>query len=326
MEDLPLILDGEDKSSPFKNCIRKNTQHLRKWAKRTQTNAFRLYDREMHHYPLAIDFYAGRFCVHYFAKRSESEEDHQSIVRETNETLESLFGTPANLIFWRQRIRRERTEQYEKVNHAQNFFSVLEYGLKFKVNLLDYLDTGLFLDHRETRQRVAALSKGKRVLNLFAYTCSFSVFAAAAGAFSTKSVDMSNIYTAWGRDNFILNSLTLENNEIIRADCLKFIKEEARSLRKYDLIILDPPTLSRSKKMDQLFDIQVDYLWVLSTTLKLLAPGGHLFFSTNSRRFTFDRTPFQDLYSIQDISAKTIPLDFHDPHIHRCWQITHKII
>ena len=128
-----------------------------------------------------------------------------------------------DLIYWRTRIKREKTEQYEKARESKEFFMVLEYGIKFKVNLLDYLDTGLFLDHRETRQLVAARAKEKRLLNLFAYTCSFSVHAAAAGAIFTKSVDMSNTYTDWGRDNFILNSLPLKNNPIVRADCLKFL-------------------------------------------------------------------------------------------------------
>ena len=136
----------------------------------------------------------------------------------------------------------------------------LEYGVAFKINLLDYLDTGLFLDHRETRKIVASQAKDKRVFNLFAYTCSFSVHAAMAGASFTKSVDMSNTYTAWGKENFKLNNLSLKNNEIVREDCLKFLDDEIKAGDKYDIIIIDPPTISRSKKMDQMFDIQVDYI------------------------------------------------------------------
>ncbi|MBA2729067.1 MAG: class I SAM-dependent methyltransferase, partial [Parachlamydiaceae bacterium] len=198
-------------------------------------------------------------------------------------------------------------------------FIVFEYGTKFKVNLVDYLDTGLFLDHRETRQRVAALSKGKRLLNLFAYSCAFSVQAAIRGAKFTKSVDLSNTYTEWGKENFLLNGLPLSQNEVIRADCLKFLDEELLKGEKYDIIIIDPPTMSRSKKMDQTFDIQLDHVKFLSTAIKLLAPSGIIFFSTNSRRFKFELEHF-DNCQIKEISSKTIPQEFGQK-IHRCWTI-----
>jgi len=322
--DLPGIADGEDKSSPLANRIRKNYRHVRKWAKRTATDCFRIYDREIREYPLAIDFYAGRYCVHVFARGSDSEEPPSELITAAVEALRLVFGVNDDAIFWRTRARSKETRQYEKIDQIQEFFTVHEYGVKFKVNLTDYLDTGLFLDHRETRRLVASQAKGKRVLNLFAYTCSFSVHAAVAGAVFTKSVDMSNTYTAWGRDNFILNALPLNNNPIIRADCLKFLDDEIRSGLKYDIIIIDPPTISRSKKMDQLFDIRVDYIMLVSKALKLLADGGVIFFSTNSRRFVFDERLFPSC-SVIDISAKTIPVDFHDPKIHRCWKIIERI-
>lgn len=318
---LPSILDGEDKSSPFKNCIRKNYSHVKKWAKRTNTGCFRIYDRELHHYPLAIDFYAGRYCVHYFSRDHDNDAPPDALIQEVVQTLGSLLGATSEVIFWRTRAKSKATRQYEKARDSNEFFTVYEYGVKFKVNLLDYLDTGLFLDHRETRKIVASYAQGKRVLNLFAYTCAFSVHAAASGAEFTKSVDMSNTYTAWGRDNFILNSLSLKNNEIVRADCLKFLDEEVLSGNKYDLIIIDPPTISRSKKMDQLFEIQADYINLILKALRLLLKGGTIFFSTNSRRFTFEESHFPSC-SIEEISRKTLPIDFHDPKIHRCWKIS----
>lgn len=318
---LPNIADGEDKSSPLKNRIRKNYRHVKKWAKRTLTNCFRIYDHEIPEYPLAIDFYANRFCVQYFPRHRDELEPSKELIDETIEALCSIFNTLPETIYWRTRIKREKTEQYEKLGEHKAFFNVLEYGLTFKINLLDYLDTGLFLDHRETRKMIASLSKDKKVLNLFAYTCSFSVHAAAAGASFTKSVDMSNTYTEWGKENFLLNSLSLKNNEIVRADCLKFLDDEILSKRTYDLIIVDPPTISRSKKMDQLFDIQVDYISLLTKALTLLAKGGVLFFSTNSRKFSFDESLFPS-YSITNISEKTLPLDFHNKRIHRCWKIS----
>lgn len=314
---LPMIADGEDKASPLKNRIRKNYQHFRKWAKRTETNCFRIYDRDIKEYPLAIDFYDGRFCVHFFTSAHDCGQPRQDLYDAAMAAIRSLFNAADDAIYWRTRIKREKTEQYEKASESKEYFSVLEYGVKFKVNLVDYLDTGLFLDHRETRRLVASMARGKRLLNLFAYTCSFSVHAALAGADFTKSVDMSNTYTEWGRDNFLLNSIPLKNHPIVREDCLKFLDEERG---EYDLIVIDPPTISRSKKMDRMFDVQFDYIPLISKSLNLLSEGGTLFFSTNSRKFDFDETQVKGC-SIQEISKKTIPLDFHNQKIHRCWKI-----
>lgn len=319
--DLPNIADGEDKTSPFKNRIRKNYRHLRKWAKRTQTNCFRVYDREIPSFQQAIDFYDGKFCVQHFARSRDSEEAPAWIVAEIEGALCSIFGVDPKQIYWRTRIRREKMEQYEKAGESKEFFTVLEYGVKFKVNLLDYLDTGLFLDHRETRRLVASYAKGKRLLNLFAYTGSFSVHAALAGACFTKTVDLSNTYIAWAEDNFRFNEIPLSEHEIVRADCLKFLDEEVQRGAQYDLIVIDPPTLSRSKKMEQMFDIQEDYPFLLNRALSLLAPQGTIFFSTNSRKFNLDPgrlSPCQ----IREISHKTIPHDFQKTNIHRCWTIS----
>lgn len=308
---LPLIDDGEDKSSPLLNRIRKNYRHIRKWAIRTQTNAFRIYDRDIKEFPVAIDFYAERFLVHFFTTDRESDDPPERIEREVMNALTILFG--AKEIYWKTRIKRKKIEQYEKTGQTEEFFTVCEYGVKFKVNLQDFLDTGLFLDHRETRQLVAKASVGKRLLNLFAYTCSFSVQAAFKGAAFTKSVDLSNTYTAWGEDNFALNHLSLKNNQIIRQDCLKFLENE-KDL--YDIIVIDPPTISRSKKMEDLFDIQEDHSYLITKALNLLTPDGALYFSTNSRKFKLA----EDLLTLaRNITAKTIPLDFHDQKIHQAW-------
>lgn len=317
---LPLIADEEDKDSALKNRLRNTYRHLRKWAKRTQTNAFRIYDREIREYPLAIDFYAGRFCVHYFAPSKEDEEAPQELHDEVALALSSLFGAKPKDIFWRTRIKREKVQQYEKQLASKAFFSIFEYGVQFYVNLLDYLDTGLFLDHRETRQLVAAASKGKRLLNLFSYTAAFSVHAAVAGSTFTKSVDMSNTYTGWAKNNFLLNKLPLKNHQLVRADCLKFLQEELLTRTQYDVIVIDPPTISRSKKMEGLFDLQNAYIDLISNALLLLKKDGVIFFSTNSRKFVFDPSHFP-LCRVIDISKKTIPLDFHDPKTHRCWKI-----
>lgn len=315
---LPNILEGEDKTSSFLNCIRNQYRHLRKWAKRNDTDCFRIYDRQISHFPLAIDLYAGRFCIHYFSSSKVEQEPPLELVNETENALQALFGADPSMIFWRTRKRSKETRQYEKAGESRRFFTAHEFGVPFKINLLDYLDTGLFLDHREARKLVASKAFGKRILNLFAYTCSFSVHAALKGAAFTKSVDLSNTYTDWGKDNFRLNKISLENHVVLRADCLKFLKEERE---KYDLIIIDPPTISRSKKMDQLFDIQVDYPSLIHDALKLLSKEGVIFFSTNSRKFTFDPTLFKGCTSLE-ISKKTLPIDFKDPKIHQCFLIS----
>lgn len=319
--NLPIIADGEDKSSIIKNRIRKNYKHARKWAKRSLTNCFRIYDRDIKEFPIAIDFYDGRFSVQFFSYDKDRDEPRPEMKEEIDQALISIFGVSQNQIFWRTRYKRDKLEQYEKRNSEEAYFTVLEYGLKFKVNLDDYLDTGLFLDHRETRQMVAKEANGKRLLNLFAYTSSFSVHAAHRGARSTKSVDMSNTYTDWSKDNFLLNHLSLKTNEIVRADCMKFLEQEVKSSQKYDLIVIDPPTISRSKKMDEMFDIQEDYVFLIKHALKLLVPLGTLYFSTNSRKFKFDESLFPGC-KIIDITQKTIPFDFHNQKIHYAWKIS----
>ncbi len=317
---LPKITENSGKTASFEQCIRKNYSERRLWAESAQTNCFRIYELEMTKYPLAIDYYAGRFCVQYFSPVRKDENPSVELEKETSQTLVRIFGVNPKWIYWRTRAKTKETRQHEKRDHSQEFFTVYEQGLKFKVNLRDYLDTGLFLDHRQTRQLVAAACKGKRLLNLFSYTASFSIQAAASGATFTKSVDMSNTYTFWAEDNFSLNNIPLRNHPVIRADCLKFLKDEVISGMRYDVIVIDPPTISRSKKMDQLFDIQKDYIFLISSAIHLLHKGGVIFFSTNSRKFVFDASLFKTC-SITEISDQTIPLDFRDPKIHRCWRL-----
>lgn len=315
---LPSIVDGEDKSSVFGNCIRNNYRHIRKWAKRTNTDAFRIYDKEIGRYPFAIDFYAGRFLVHYFPRKWEEDEPPAELAQEVEATLKSLFDASKEMVVWKSRIKREKLEQYEKIGERGDLFVVHEYGVPFYVNITDYLDTGLFLDHREMRRLVATQAKSKTLLNLFAYTCSFTVHAALSGAISSKSVDLSNTYTEWGRQNFKLNGIDEKKHVVVRADCLKFLEEE---VGQYDLIVIDPPTLSRSKAMSQMFDVQLDYPFLIQRALNLLLPGGTIFFSTNSRRFVFDETLFPSCH-IKNITSKTHPIDFRDTKIHHCWTIT----
>jgi 23S rRNA (cytosine1962-C5)-methyltransferase len=318
--ELPNVLEGEDKSCPLKNCIRNNYKHVRKWAKRSSTNCFRIYDWQIPSFALSIDYYAGKFLIHFFSKNQEEVEPKEEVRLRACNALRDLFGADENDIYWRTRIKRKKIQQYEKQDDKKEYFDVVEHGVIFKINLTDYLDTGLFLDHRPTRQLVRSLAQGKKVLNLFAYTASFGVQAALGGAIFTKNVDMSNTYCDWAKQNFIANGLSLQTNEIVRADCLKFLINESPTSQKYDIIVIDPPTISRSKKMEKLFDVQIDYIDLIKGAQKLLNKGGLIFFSTNSRKFDFDKEAFPGL-KIQDISKKTLPIDFHDPKIHFCWQI-----
>lgn len=316
---LPQARAPKKEDAPLAKCLYKNYLSLKKWALKTKTNCFRLYDREISTYPVAIDFYAGKFCVHYFSPKRAPEEPEEQLVAAINLALGLLFDVSAEHIYYRYRAKHKATRQYEKLSDQGQFFEVLEYGARFLVNLRDYLDTGLFLDHRQTRRLVACVASGKRLLNLFAYTCAFSVQAARQGATFTKSVDMSNTYTAWGRENLRLNGFSMHNHPVERADCLKFIDQEIASGVKYDVIVVDPPTISRSKKMDQLFDIQIDYVPFILKALQLLAQEGLLFFSTNARRFNFEPQHFK-AYDIEEITAQTHPLDFKDKQMHRCWK------
>jgi 23S rRNA (cytosine1962-C5)-methyltransferase len=310
---LPSILDFDSKDSPFQNSIRKNYRHIKKWAARTSTNAFRIYDREIGFYPVSIDYYAGKYQIQFFSMNGDGPS--QDFKQEIEQVLHHLLG--AKQFYWKYRIKRERLQQYEKVADKEEFFEILEYGVKFWINLEDYLDTGLFLDHREIRQFAAKLSPSQKVLNLFCYTSSFSLHCAMKGAVSTTNVDLSNTYLSWGMNNFKLNKIDLETHRFVREDCLKFLKYENE---KYDLIIIDPPTLSRSKKMESLFEVQEEYPFLINQALRLLAPKGTIIFSTNLRSFRYDAALFPNVKS-KEITDKTFPLDFHKKNIHRCWTI-----
>ena len=236
--------------------------------------------------------------------------------------IADVLEIPAGQVFLKIRRKQKSIEQYEKQGDSRRFHVVEEGGCKFWVNFEDYLDTGLFLDHRPLRLLIQQQAKGKRFLNLFAYTGSATVHAAIGGAISSVTVDMSNTYLDWAQRNFDLNSIR-GNHQLIRADCLQWLTKQATSKQKpqFDLIFLDPPTFSNSKKMDEIFDVQRDHVQLIRNATALLAPGGMLYFSTNFRRFKMDKEALRDL-TIEDISSEMIPEDFaRDAKIHYCWKI-----
>ena len=236
-------------------------------------------------------------------------------------TLSDVTGVAPERVHVRTRRKIKRGEQYTKVQDRASFHVVMEDGLKFLVNFDDYLDTGLFLDHRTTRARLRAAASGKRFLNLFAYTCTASVHAAAGGAVATTSVDMSNTYLNWAQRNFELNGLPADRNGLVQADCRVWLQDGARARERYDLVFIDPPTFSNSKRMEGVFDVERDHPEFIDGCARLLAPGGLIVFSTNSQRFRLDES-LSRRYEVRDISAKTLPRDFErNPRIHRCFEI-----
>jgi 23S rRNA (guanine2445-N2)-methyltransferase / 23S rRNA (guanine2069-N7)-methyltransferase len=232
-----------------------------------------------------------------------------------------VTGVPAERIRVRLRKKQARGSQYQKVAEQFSFHVVEEGGLKFRVNFDDYLDTGLFLDHRPTRARIRELAKGKRFLNLFAYTSTATVYAAAGGALSSTSVDLSRTYLDWSERNLGLNNLAARNHELVQADCREWLEATARTRHQYDLIFLDPPTFSNSKRMEGVLDTGRDHPDLVDACIRVLAPGGLLVFSTNAQKFKLDPA-LAERYDVQDISAATIPRDFErNPRIHRCYDI-----
>ncbi|MBW4050656.1 MAG: bifunctional 23S rRNA (guanine(2069)-N(7))-methyltransferase RlmK/23S rRNA (guanine(2445)-N(2))-methyltransferase RlmL [Proteobacteria bacterium] len=314
----------------FANRLAKNLKRLRSWADRAGVSCYRLYDADMPEYAFAIDLYRtvepqeSWLYVQEYAAPAEIEVE--AVRRRRSEALAALpgvTGIPAERIKVRTRRRTHRGEQYGKVGEQGRFHTVLEHGLRFLVNFDDYLDTGLFLDHRITRVRLREAAAGRRFLNLFAYTGTATVHAAAGGAAATTSVDMSRTYLDWAQRNLGLNAGLTDArlHEYIQADCLEWLRDGARTRERYDLIFLDPPTFSNSKRMQGVLDVERDHAALIESCVSLLAPGGLLVFSTNAQRFRLDPA-LQERHVIRDISAVTLPRDFErNPRIHRCFEI-----
>lgn len=306
----------------FANRVRKNLKRVGKWARKHGITCFRLYDADMPEYAVAIDLYDNRAHVQeYQAPVGVEPENARHRLNQIMAVLPDVLKIQPENIVLKVRKRTRGKEQYQKLGSSGRFFEVQENKLGFLVNLLDYLDTGLFLDHRITRQMIKDYSEGKRVLNLFCYTGTATVYAAAGGATRTTSVDMSRAYLSWAQKNLALNGHENSNHELVRADCLKWVTS---CKDKYDLIFLDPPTFSNSKGMKDSFDIQRDHIGLLKHVLKLLAPGGLLIFASNRRKFKIHSEELKG-WNIKDITRATIPIDFErNKRIHHCFEITRR--
>ncbi|ESS71913.1 ribosomal RNA large subunit methyltransferase K/L [Methyloglobulus morosus KoM1] len=318
----------------FVNRLQKNLKKLASWKNKNNLSCYRIYDADLPEYAVAIDLYhvnknGGKETwvnvQEYDPPKSIDPFKANQRLAELLAEIPQILGVLPNHVFLKIRRKQKSTDQYQKLADKRNFHVIEEHGCQLQVNFEDYLDTGLFLDHRPIRLMIQQQAKGKRFLNLFAYTGSATVHAAVGGAKATTTVDMSNTYLDWAKANLALNN-TSGKHEFIQADCLEWLETEARHAypRRYDLIFLDPPTFSNSKRMADVFDIQKDHASLIQQAATLLESQGVLYFSTNFRRFVLDRGALTGL-TIEDITAKTIPEDFiRNPRIHYCWRIQHE--
>lgn len=311
-----------EKALALENRLRKNLKQLKGFLKQEGVSCYRAFDWDMPECPLCIDVYEDKIHVaEYRTRHALDEAIHQQWWLAMVEAIKNVFGVSDEHLFLKVRERMKDKTQYEKVDQRAARYVVHENGLPFWVNLTDYLDTGLFLDHRPLRKKVRGQSEGKTVLNLFSYTGSFSVYAVAGGAKHVTTVDLSNTYLDWAKDNFTLNGFDWKQHTFIKTDAKAWLAEAAS--KQFDIIILDPPTISRSKMADTKFDVQLDQTELINNALRLLKPGGILYFSTNFRDFELVASSLH-ASMITDITLKTIPPDFRNKKIHYCWEILPK--
>jgi|TARA_E500000178_G_scaffold323807_1_gene349730 23S rRNA (guanine2445-N2)-methyltransferase / 23S rRNA (guanine2069-N7)-methyltransferase len=330
LDDKQVSLTSDDKpalnfegSMAFANRLKKNKQGLKNWLKQNQVHAYRVYDADIPEYNVAVDIYGDSAVIFEYAAPKEidektSEKRLQDVI---SLTAQQLDIAPENIAV-KVRKKQKGEEQYTPMAKQNRTMVVEEFGAKFKVNLFDYLDTGLFLDHRLARRYIQENAKDKRFLNLFAYTGTASVHAAIGGAKAITTVDLSKTYLKWGQDNFALNDISNTRYRFEQADCLKWL-EYAQG--QYDLIFLDPPTFSNSKRMKDAFDVQNDHIKLLTWVKKILSPSGTLIFSNNKRGFVMDEVGLMGLgLKAENISEKTLSPDFkRNKKIHNSWLIKH---
>ena len=306
----------------FRNRLSKVYKHRSKQAKRQQLSCYRIYDHDLPEFPFCIELYEDKiYLAEYLRRHGMTDEEHEIWLDDCLAIISEITSVPVALMFVRPRKRMSHREgQYEKIDTRQEFFTVLENGLKFLVNLTDYLDTGLFLDHRITRQTVKEQCAGKRVLNLFCYTGSFSVYAAAGGADAVVSVDLSKTYLNWAEDNFVINlHKDKDKYSFVHADVKQYLKTLAPA--SFDIVVIDPPTFSNSKRMKDFLDIQRDHVEMLNDVLAATAAGGTVYFSTNYTKFILEADKI-NATDIKNITKATTPFDFEGKLKRWCYRIT----
>lgn len=322
LDDENLTVLHQEQEHPFGNRVKKNLKRLKPWINKQDTNCYRIYDADLPEYNVAIDKYDTFYVVQEYAPPKTIDENKaKRRVQDVLMHLPAAVGCKSEQVILKVRQRQKGTAQYEKQSQTGRRIKIYENGAQLWVNLWDYLDTGLFLDHRNTRQRVKALSKNKDVLNLFSYTGSVSVAAALGEARSVTTVDMSNTYIEWAKDNFTLNKI-VGPHRFVKADCLQWISQHDG---QYDVIFVDPPSFSNSKKMETTWDVQRDHVLLLKQVAACLKPKGTVLFSNNKRGFKLDIEGLNTVSLVaENISKATIPEDFaRHSNIHQCWEIKH---
>jgi 23S rRNA (guanine2445-N2)-methyltransferase / 23S rRNA (guanine2069-N7)-methyltransferase len=305
----------------FANRLTKNQKRLKKWLKQSGETCYRIYDADMPEYALAVDRYGDRVHVQeYAAPSSINPAQAQKRLFDALEVLPEALGVDPSKIYVKRRERQTGAAQYQKREASGERFEVQEGSARLWVNLRDYLDTGLFLDHRPVRRMLGEMASGKRFLNLFCYTATATVQAALGGASDSVSVDMSNTYLEWARDNFALNKLDPRLHRVVRDDCFRWL-ETANA--QFDLIFMDPPTFSNSKKMRDTLDVQRDHPRLVELAMARLAPGGTLVFSNNQRRFKLDEA-LSERYAVEEITTRTFDPDFQRrTNLHHVFLLRH---
>lgn len=301
----------------FANRLQKNLKQLGKWARKEDVQCYRLYDADMPEYAVAVDLYADWVHVQEYAPpRTIDPEKAKNRLLDALAAIPVALGISSDKVVIKRRERQSGTRQYQRQGTQGNFLEVAEGGVKLLVNLTDYLDTGLFLDHRPLRLRIQREAKDKSFLNLYCYTGTATVHAAKGGARNTTSVDLSRTYLDWARRNLSLNGFS-DKNKLEQGDVMAWL---AADRGEYDLIFIDPPTFSNSKSVEGVFDVQRDQVQLIDLAMARLAPGGVLYFSNNFRKFVLD-PGLLTRYQVEDISATTLDPDFvRNPKIHRAWR------
>lgn len=330
----PLVYNFKESDS-FYNRLKKNDKKFKSLAKREKVNCYRIYDADIPEYNVAVDRYDDKVVVFEYAPpKTVDSNTAQKRLADVMAIVPSVLNVPYNQVALKVRQKQKGSQQYQSQDKQNKTFVVQEYGVNLLVNIHDYLDTGVFLDHRITRKMVGELSKGKSVLNLFAYTGTASVHAALNDAVKVTTVDMSKTYLDWAKENFELNGFKVsssrsntEKYQFVQADCLQWLEQQVElasskeSAQLYDVIFCDPPTFSNSKRMEQTFDVLRDHVALLQNLRACLAPGGVIVFSNNHRRFKMDIEQLQQAgFDVEDITRKTMPFDFQrNSKIHQCW-------